>query len=831
MVRMAFFTGLSDGAKAILIFGFVVLATALLSPYLGLGERENFALYKLIGIQRREVAYISAVLIFVGFFKDLIQGLLHRLTTQLRTSRLFAPNIYHRLQNSFRGDQRLSTIHKMRVTIAAPWSVERFRTFLRNQAPFCFTLAALVIFFVSMEAMSGVTSNLTEQWPKEIIRQYEWVSSGDQRAAHLLTLIAVMASSGICFKLARHGVISVWSGGIVRNWGIAGCLTAVALWLFVYSFLLPLHSVLLTCLVLAFFLAFVISTPTLSAHRISRAIMLFAGLYFLMLIVPGLLVRPIPLMVDDPVALAQFEMHLDGTTMVSRAIAAGYGFDELPSGYGFLMPSVMGAIDHVTHDFTIGHQLRFVQFCQLLFCFSAVAAYWFYRPQAYLGIFAAMLLAGPYWITGGLGIWHQNQTGLRSIGLPLGMLAVALAGRMSLQRAAWWLGAVGTIAFLNNFETAVAISIGYAVYFVARTQKIPFFLYLRMVCAGLATIVTWLIVYRIALGRFPFSQNVFELFVSLENIERYTQGGFGLRLFSAGFANENYVIVPFALMIFAHAIYVTIQSATRLGHRAFNQHASMRLAVTATLLVWFAYYINAPNWWQLWTHLFLYGFLVIDIFDRRRFAIGYPPMPDRRTTTRLGHMRIASAHLVFVFLLAAMLVRTNSDLVKYTREFMHPSWLNSRGEKVLVSDVLMPENVGNALLKKASALTRLYAASNGNLVYLTFNTAFMPDLTGIFQRNAYQDLWVRVPGEAAFDRIMTGLLNSHPKIILIDASEGPLAVSGARRDYQNRIRSSVSHEYRNTGTEDGWDIWRPQDSSKSPPGANLAAPNHERLQG
>ena len=161
-----------------------------------------------------------------------------------------------------------------------------------------------------------------------------------------------------------------------------------------------------------------------------------------------------------------------------------------------------------------------------------------------------------------------------------------------------------------------------------------------------------------------------------------------------------------------------------------------------------------------------------------------------------------------------MLMHTNQNLVQYTTEFRHPDWLNSRQDRVVVSDVLMPEKIGNALLEKASALKRTYTAANGDLVYLTFNAAFMPDLTGIFQHDPYQDLWVRVPGEAAFDRIMGNLLKTHPKIILIDASEGPLAVNGARRDYQNRIRAAVGQEYQNTGTKDGWQIWRPIDAPK-----------------
>src|SRR5262249_33284995 len=111
---------------------------------------------------------------------------------------------------------------------------------------------------------------------------------------------------------------------------------------------------------------------------------------------------------------------------------------------------------------------------------------------------------------------------------------------------------------------------------------------------------------------------------------------------------------------------------------------------------------------------------------------------------------------------------------------------------------------------KASALTRLYSATNGSLVYLTFNPAFIPDLTGIFQPDPYQDLWVRAPGEQAFARIIGNVLSARPRVILIDVPEGPLAVSGARRAYQNGIREAVVREYWNSGSDNGWEIWRPQ---------------------
>lgn len=73
-----------------MIVGLVVLATALLAPYLRLGERQNYIIHRMIGIQRRQVAYIGVALVFVGLFADVIRGLFHRFAAQLRKSTLFA---------------------------------------------------------------------------------------------------------------------------------------------------------------------------------------------------------------------------------------------------------------------------------------------------------------------------------------------------------------------------------------------------------------------------------------------------------------------------------------------------------------------------------------------------------------------------------------------------------------------------------------------------------------------------------------------------------------------------------------------------------------------
>jgi hypothetical protein len=103
-------------------------------------------------------------------------------------------------------------------------------------------------------------------------------------------------------------------------------------------------------------------------------------------------------------------------------------------------------------------------------------------------------------------------------------------------------------------------------------------------------------------------------------------------------------------------------------------------------------------------------------------------------------------------------------------------------------------------------------ATGGNLVYLTFNMAFMPMLTRIYQPGPLRDMFAEVPGDVALKATMDDLLKQRPEVILIDAPTGPLAVSGPRADFQDRLRAAIGSAYRVTSTEDGWQVWQPIDA-------------------
>lgn len=643
----------------------------------------------------------------------------------------------------------------------------------------------------------------------ELIRLYGYEGSDDQRRAHLVAVLAVVVFSGISFLLSRNGTFAGREANAGPRLGIAAGLVLAAVWFVSYRYVAMKIVVVgggVLCILFLLLAAFAARLQSSVVERVAAALI---GAYVVVLTVPGLFVSPIPFLATDADSLVQLEAHLHWLPARGSAVAAGLKFfRDLPLGYGVLMPSIMSVVDLQSGGLSVAALLQFVQACQILFCLAAVAAYLAYRPRNYLGVLAALLLAGPYWASAGLGIWHPNQTGFRSLGLAVGMLALMLAGRLPPVRASWCLGAVAGAAALMNIETAVAVTAGYAVFLTVRTRTIPLMLLARMVLAGLLTAIVYVVVYRLALGRNAFS---FQSLDILEHIVRFSAGGYGLRLFSAGHEGECYYLVPFALFMFTHAMYVVIEGFRALGRGVLPLRAALRVAVAVTLIAWLAYYFNGPNWWQIWTHLFLYGFLVIDLIDRRRFGLGISSTASS-FKGRFARMRMAPALFLLLLFLALLIPHTNRHLLMYTANFMYPAWVRGGHEGVVLSGVLLPKDKADLLEQKAKKLKELHAAAGGRLVYVTFNSTLIPMLTRLFQPSPYSEMLGHIPGDRAFERTMEELLRRRPEIFLIDSPDGLLAVSGARKDYQDRIRTAISSGYRLANVEGGWQVWKPSKS-------------------
>jgi len=664
----------------------------------------------------------------------------------------------------------------------------------------------MMLFLVAIWILPADASLGQRVWLSEVIQEYRFASSDDQRWAHVIAVVAVFVFSVVSLLFGRRGTFREQSFRFLPSLGLTASVALTMLVVVVYRVLVPIPDVAHATTLIVIFAFLVLATHSAPSRLIEHATIAAIGAYLAILIAPGLFVRPIPILFGDPSLLVQLETHLLPLSMRGSAIAAGQNFfGNLQLDYGLLMPSIMSVIEVRFEGLSLAAQLRFVQACQILFCIAAVLAYFSYRPRNSLGILVALLLAGPFWATAGLGTWFPNQTGYRSVGLPLGMLALAVAGRFPVGRAAWLLGAVVGLAMLINFETAVAIAVGYFVYVVVRTNAIPVAIIGRMALAGAFVVVLYMLVYPLALGRFPFeAQSTDPLLL----IKRFAGSGYGFRLFSAGHEGEGYYVVPFALLMFTHAMHATINGFRKLGRGILPYRAAMRTAVSATLIVWLAYYFNAPNWWQIWTALFLYGFLITDLVDRRYFMIR-SARGDKRCFAGIQQMRIAPGVLVTLLLLAFLVQFTNRQLLRHTSAFMYPAWLGKVSEVSVLSGILLPRKQGDYIEKKAKKLKELHKGTEGRLVYVTNNMAFMPLLTRIFEPGPYRNMFLEIPSNAALVEATSRLLKSRPDIILVDDPDGPFAVTGPRTQFQDRLRTLISQEYRLSRIDDGWQIWQP----------------------
>ena len=776
-----------------IFIGLGVLAVALLAPELGLGRQENFLLYRVAGITRRSLGFFALLPILCAIVIAILPEIQRH--TKRPLSGILPP-----------WEHTWKVISSARHLPMADLAFSRGdRGIPRNLLALAAAIIAILIFFLVLWALPDHKAGSQTLFIREQTRLYNFVGSYDQRSAHFSALIATALFCTIGFFIGRRGYVSS------RSWepsiSIWPCFVAALILCFGLSRIVTggeVGAAFLFAPVLLLSAAF----HSVIERRLGRWLTLCIGVYSICIILPGLLTDQIPLLADGGEVLAQLELHSSAMTMPGVGISAGQNFfSGVPYNYGLLMQSLISIIDLKYGAMSIGDQLHFVQACQILFALLAVASYLYYRPHHYLGALVALLLAGPYWSSVGLGIWHPNQTGFRSLGLPLGMFALITLGRYQPPGWQWLLGAVGGVAILINPETAVALGVGYFIYFLLAEQRLPVAAIARMATAVVGIFALYFLMYRIALGRLPFGGDLVDI---VQTLQRHTSGDFGARLFAADPSGENFYLVPFVLVMFAHAIAVLVASFTSRGKGPLDHENALRCSAAVTLIVWLSYYFTFPNWWQIWTHLFLYGFLVIDLFDNgNRNAIENGTGLSRSLPR--GHIRIGSA--IVVLLLAFMIPKTNIRLVQTTHDFINPPWLGNGANATVVSGVLMPADMGIVMRAKATKLKELYEAHNGRVIYLTFNSAFIPTMSRIFEPMPERDPFNNIDGETGFAPAMERIMASRPDIILIDSPTGPLAVNGPRKEFQDRVREAIERDYRKSAVDSGWELWIPKSQS------------------
>jgi hypothetical protein len=453
------------------------------------------------------------------------------------------------------------------------------------------------------------------------------------------------------------------------------------------------------------------------------------------------------------------------------------------------MSAAFGALQQRFGPFDFGSQVRIVQWLQLIFCALAALSYRVWAPRDALYTVVPLLLVAPFLSSLGAGVWFPNQSGWRFLSLPLGALTLLLVRRSSGGTAALALGLASGFVLLLNPETGVCLSAGNLVFLALRDRG---FRWRRLTAASLTfslgltlCVAAFGLSFRSAFGYWPLPTSN-EL--SLLKFSSFASGYGGLRLY----------MDPVALLIFLHAAYVFVRSAVLWAHDKLGANDAVQAALATTILAWSAYYANRPDPWNLWTFLFLYGFLLRAFLERRILALRRGRFPTATFPTRT---------LILGLILGPLIVGGNYRIMKETgsilsRWFLDPS-LETRAERV--SGVWMSKELAQALDAKAEFL-RSQRGVDG-LVYFTANTHLMPLLSGIISALPLQDVYNETVTPAQYDRLVSRTLELNPRRILFDADGGAASGRPEQQHFLRRLRTRLAPAYRPAQESHGWEVW------------------------
>lgn len=665
-------------------------------------------------------------------------------------------------------------------------------------------MATVVLLFVLLGALVTVLLHLGQHtslsiFTPEHVRMLSMVDNAPERLAHrvALILLAVLTLSGIVVLAGGPGPRGFRMGGAVGQ--VAGLIRKSAGVLVVVAaasvFLLQLQGMVFNGfqgrrLRLTFWLisACLTMCGSIAARRLStRAFNIVASMclvaYLLYLIVPGFTQRPL---LSEPF-LSSVEWHYSVTLAQGDRLAAGLSLGkEINLNYG-LIPNLMLAVaERVFGLLDFGEHVRLVQASQVAFLITAIAAFYLWRPRNALFVLFAATLVGPWLSTSHLSIYFPNQAGWRGFGFAAGVLLLLSMRRQSPRRAALILGAGAGLLILYNPETGLCLAFGYGLFLLSRLRRLKAgiigALAVNALSGAAVVFASVIIFYRAGLGIWP----PLRVGTFLGLITR----------FGGGYGSLPLHFDPLALLIFIHSAYIVIVNTIRWSRRELSFDDSVRLALAGMILTWFTYYTNRPHPWNLWTYQFLYVFLLADWLAPRL----------------LQHLRRSGWKAALDPRLAALTLIIVPSLL-YMNQYILTSTLNSWREPSIdnlttLSGTSMPVSLADDLRVKAEFLSRQDASST---LYLTRHSYSMPLLTGRFIPLPFQDAFAETITVEDFERLVGGIHERRPQVILFDAPETSATGQEAAFEWYNRfyarLKDRISEWYEPRRVTNGWEVW------------------------
>ncbi len=602
-----------------------------------------------------------------------------------------------------------------------------------------------------------------------LLKRNTWPDSVPLRTARLF------AESYAWWALPMAGAIFLL---MARQAGFLNVLTVLAIWLFLWNIAWRSRA---------------------GPVRFAFWVLVLAAPLCMML--PGLLGTPD--LRTGGLGLRNVEWHYSIMPMCSDRLAEGERLiKDVRVYYGPLVPMAIAIMQRATGMFSFGDHVRVVQFFQLAFLFVFVGALFLMRPRHPIQVLVPLLMVLPWIHNNHIANYFPNQSGWRSLGLPVGVMLMLLAGEGIGGWTVFAYGvAAGALVFFNP-ETGLCLTLGILVFIFGgmRSSK------LGATAGRLApfpfgfsfSLIAFMLVFRLGLGTWPFDspRDFFMLSPLMLNIP-YGYGGLPLQADLAAF------------FIFAHVSYVFLCQAFIWSKRPLNVRERTVAGVAATMLLWFGFYMNRPAGWNLWTYLVLYAFLIFD---------GLSPQALESSWKRMRKAKMPLGAILFVMMLGPGVLSRFAEACCAIKNHER-IYFGEFSQEELVSGVLLPEATARELAKKSDLVNRLaggtHARGSGkDLVYFTVNSFLMPKLSGIPAGVPFGSVFAETFTRKSYDELVALTLKRDPAVILFDDPDSPLAGLPPERSFYARLRKDLSHRYIRTGLMDGWEIWERKSGKK-----------------
>ena len=663
------------------------------------------------------------------------------------------------------------------------------------------SLSLAMLFFAAVAVLVYTPRNLlTERSlnPSHVVH-YAIYDSRGQTMAHRL-LLSLLALTLLCLFIARG--ISARIVRVMANSSIVTCLLWITLILFGASSLIHFRSVGLssttsvTAIVVLGVLFFL--KPAWATLRGNPWWVLICLGLISIATAPGVFISR-DLSHLSAMDFASVQWHYDYTMGAGDRLASGQKlFEEVTPALGILPAIILGGWQKHLGLLDFGSRQDLLRWAALVFLLTTMFAYSTYARGLYAFAAVGLLLLIPYLhfaTPPGArypSLLYPNQSAWRSIGFAMCPLGLLLVRHAHLRTQSAVAGGLGALAFLLNTESGIALSAGMATFVLTqlwshpmrqrqRTQNVWSPL-LAAISSFFAVVLIAVLLHRAVLG-------------SWANLARTGSLLTTMKAFSSGYGGQRMTWQPVAALIAFHSSYVIVWTCLAGGARGFR--SAFRCALAVTMIVWFAYYANRPDDWNLWTFISLYTFFIIDLMI---LLLGRRQVPT-------GHWlpKAFAGVALWCVVLPHLVLSGRTAAREMVRTIAHATTMDAPSQTMQVSGIDLPIALAQALTERADAARR--TGTNTAPAVLSAYTYFISTITGTYAPIPFGDPFNEVFTPTLYDHLIDSLLSTCPSVLLFDPPGSLLVGSNAQQEYFESLRRDLLPYYRPSGSVGTWEAW------------------------